>query len=184
MNLYKTLVKDTISLFTILTLIFMSSLLQAKNWTSAIAPDFRLQDQNEKWQQLKDYKGKWLVLYFYPKDDTPGCTKEAQNFRDAQQDFNKLKVSVLGVSIDSIESHKSFAEVHKLSFPILSDKSTKVSKKYDLLGGLWPVTYAKRQTFIIDPDGIIVKHYDEVNAKQHATQLLADIPGFQKLYAQ
>jgi len=170
------------TLITLFSMVLFNTAIQAKNWTSAIAPDFKLQDQNQKWQQLKDYKGQWVVLYFYPRDDTPGCTTEAKNFRDAQSSFEKLKVSVLGVSIDSIESHKDFAEVHKLNFPILSDESTKVSEKYDVLGGLWPVTYAKRQTFIIDPDGIIVKHYADVKAEKHAKELLIDIPSLQKIY--
>jgi peroxiredoxin Q/BCP len=180
-NPQKSLLTMGLSIF---CLVIFSASLQAKDWTSAIAPDFKLQDQNKKWQQLKDYKGKWVVLYFYPRDDTPGCTTEAKNFRDTQKDFNQLKVSVLGVSIDSIESHKDFAEAHKLNFPLLSDESTKVSEKYQVLGGLWPVTYAKRQTFIIDPDGIIVKHYAEVNADKHAAELLFEIPKYQQAYAE
>ena len=171
-----------ISVLVVFSMFFLSTSILAKNWTSAIAPDFKMQDQNQKWQQLTDYKGQWVVLYFYPRDDTPGCTTEAKNFRDAQAAFVKMKVSVLGVSVDSIESHKDFAEVHNLNFPILSDESTKVSKEYDVLGGLWPVTYAKRQTFVIDPDGIIVKHYADVKAEKHSNELLADIPNLQKIY--
>ncbi len=181
----KTLFSKTKTIQLTLFIIFLASpIAQAKDWTSAIAPDFKLQDQNNKWQQLSAYKGKWVVLYFYPKDDTPGCTTEAKNFRDSQAAFKKLKVSVLGVSIDSIESHKTFAEVYKLNFPILSDEATKVSEKYKVLGGLWPVTYAKRQTFVIDPDGVIVRHYAEVNAAEHSKQLLTDIPQFQKIYSE
>jgi len=180
----KNLSKQTSVTSLLLLMLFFSSALAAKNWTSAIAPDFKLQDQNEKWHQLSEFKGHWVVLYFYPKDDTPGCTTEAKNFRDAQTAFDKLKITVLGVSIDSIESHKTFAEVYQLNFPILSDKTTQVSKKYQVLGGLWPVTYAKRQTFIIDPDGIIVKHYQKVNAAKHSQQLLTDIPELQKIYSE
>lgn len=170
------------SLFICLTFASINS--EAKNWTAAIAPDFKLQDQHSQWQQLKDFKGKWVVVYFYPKDDTPGCTVEAQNFRDTQKDFVKLGVSVLGISIDSIESHKLFSEAHELTFPILSDESKKVSKQYDVLGGFGPISYAKRQTFVIDPDGIIVKHYQDVTAAEHSQQLLEKIPELQKSYSE
>ncbi len=174
--------KQILSLFTLMIALCFAPA-QARNWVSATAPDFKLEDQNHKFHQLKNYKGQWVVVYFYPKDDTPGCTKEAKNFRDSQQQFNKMKIQVLGISIDSIKSHKTFAEVYKLNFPILSDSDKKVSKLYDVLVDIGPIEYAKRQTFIIDPDGVIVKHYESVNADKHAAQLLKDLPELMKNYS-
>ncbi len=174
-----------IYLFLITTLLILTaSAVFAKNWTSAIAPDFKLQDQNNQWHTLKEYRGNWAVVYFYPKDDTPGCTAEAKNFRDTQKEFKNLKIQVLGISLDSIASHKTFAEANNLNFPILADANKKVSKAYDVLVDFGPIEYAKRQTFIIDPDGVIVKHYATVKADAHASQILKDLPQLMKNYAQ
>jgi len=179
----KTLNKKLITSLLLITIGLSFTPVMAKNWTGALAPNFKLQDQNNKWHQLSDYKGQWLVLYFYPKDETPGCTTEAKNFRDAQKQMTNLKVNVVGVSIDSIASHKSFASVHKLNFSLLSDESMEVSKTYDVLQSIGPLHYAKRQTFIIDPDGEIVKHYEKVNASKHAEQLVHDLPLLKKNYS-
>lgn len=148
-------------------------------WVGALAPDFKLQDQNEEWKSLEDYKGQWLVLYFYPKDDTPGCTTEAKNFRDGYQTIRDLNADVVGISLDDVESHKSFAEIYKLPFSILADVNKEASTAYDVLGGFGPVEYAKRQTFIIDPAGNIVYHYDDVDPDTHMTDVVARLKELQ-----
>lgn len=149
-------------------------------WVGALAPDFKLQDQNEEWRSLGDYKGQWLVLYFYPKDDTPGCTTEAKNFRDGYQDIKALNADVVGVSLDDVESHKSFAEIHGLPFSILADVNKEAATAYDVLGGFGPVEYAKRQTFIIDPSGNIVYHYDDVDPDTHMKDVVVRLKELQQ----
>lgn len=144
-----------------------------------LAQDFSLPDQNGKIHKLSDYKGKWIILYFYPKDDTPGCTKEACNFRDSIDKFNKLGVQILGVSKDSIASHKKFAEKYHLGFPILSDEPKKVIKEYkswgikSFMGRKFEGTI--RNTYLIDPKGEIKKFYEKVNPLVHSEQILRDL---------
>ena len=143
------------------------------------APDFELPDQDGKLHKLSDYKGKWIVLYFYPKDDTPGCTKEACNFRDSFHELQAKGVQVLGVSKDSVASHKKFAEKYELNFPILSDESLKVIKSYNACGvkkfmgrefdGVLRISY------LIDPKGMIKKVYEKVNPLIHASEILKDL---------
>ncbi|MDX1442515.1 MAG: peroxiredoxin [Gammaproteobacteria bacterium] len=140
-----------------------------------LAPDFRLQDQNSEWHSLSDYEGQWVVLYFYPKDDTPGCTTEACNFRDEIYRYRDMGAAVLGVSLDDVESHAEFAEKYELPFPLLADTEKKVSEKYDVLTSLGPITYASRQTFLINPEGVIVKHYEDVDPEVHAKEVLAEL---------
>lgn len=133
---------------------------------------------------LSQYKGKWIILYFYPKDDTPGCTKEACNFRDSFKDFTDAGVVILGVSKDSVASHKKFVEKYHLQFPLLSDESKEVIKAY----GAWGMKKfmgkefegVKRTTTLIGPDGIIQKVYENVNPITHAGQILKDIQQVQK----
>ncbi len=137
------------------------------------APTFKLQDQAGAWHKLQQYQGKWVVLYFYPKDDTPGCTTEACEFRDNIFAFKQADAVVLGVSVDDIESHRKFAEKHGLPFPLLADSAKKISKQYGVL--LPVVGIAGRQTFIIDPKGRIVKHYGKVVAQGHSEAVLADL---------
>lgn len=139
------------------------------------APGFRLQDQDSEWHSLQDYRGQWVVLYFYPKDDTPGCTTEACNFRDDIYRFKAKGAAVLGVSLDDVESHAEFAEKYELPFPLLADTDHEVAKKYDVLTTLGPLKFAKRETFLIDPDGRIARHYAEVDPETHARQVLADL---------
>jgi len=140
------------------------------------APDFKLQDQKGQWHTLSQYKGKWLVLYFYPKDETPGCTTQACELRDNIFAFRKADAVILGVSADTVESHKLFAENHSLPFDILADPNKEAIKKY---GVLWSpkegVELASRQTFLIGPDGKIVKHWDKVDPKGHSEMVLAEI---------
>lgn len=141
--------------------------------------DFNLPDQDGKNHKLSSYKGHWVVLYFYPKDDTPGCTKEACNFRDSFRELQKLSVQILGVSKDSVASHKKFAEKYNLNFPILSDESHEVIKKYKA----WGVKKFMgrefegilRKTYLIDPKGIVKKVYEKVNPLTHASEIIKDL---------
>lgn len=143
------------------------------------ATDFNLPDQNGNIRSLKDFAGKWLVLYFYPEDDTPGCTAEACSFRDARELIAELgNVEVAGISKDSVESHKKFADKHNLSFTLLSDTSHDTIKAY----GSWDEEYkmAKRDTFIISPEGEIAKEYRGVDPSTHAAQIIKDLKELQK----
>ncbi len=142
----------------------------------AAAPKFRLQDQNGGWHALDQYRGEWIVLYFYPKDGTPGCTTEACEFRDNIFAFRKTHAVVLGVSVDDVESHKQFSEKHSLPFPILADSTKATAKSYGVLYKVMGVMeVARRETFIIDPNGRIARHYSGVNAKGHSETVLADL---------
>ena len=136
------------------------------------APEFRLQDQDGKWHQLKDYRGKWVVLYFYAKDQTPGCTTEAREFRDNIDAFGKLGAVVLGVSIDDVESHQKFAAKNSLPFPILADPNKVTVNKYDVMSF---VRFARRETFLIDPQGRVVNRYMDVDPKTHPQSVLEDL---------
>jgi peroxiredoxin Q/BCP len=146
------------------------------------APSFSLPDQAGIVHTLSDYKGKWVILYFYPKDDTPGCTKEACNFRDSSVEFKKMEVVILGVSKDSVTSHKKFAEKYHLNFPILSDESKEVIKAYNAWGTkkFMGKTFegVKRTTTLIGPDGMIKKVYENVNPLIHAGQIISDMKTF------
>lgn len=143
------------------------------------APDFELPDQEEVMHKLSDYRGKKVVLYFYPKDDTPGCTKEACSFRDSFGDFRKNGMVVLGVSKDDAKSHAKFQEKYSLPFPLLSDTDTNVIKAYEAWGlkkymgkeymGIMRVTY------VIDEAGKILKTYEDVKPQDHAQEILSDI---------
>jgi thioredoxin-dependent peroxiredoxin len=140
------------------------------------APEFKLQDQNGKWHELKDYRGKWVALYFYPKDATPGCTAQACEFRDNIFAFRDANAQVLGISVDDVESHKKFSEKHGLPFPILADSNKEITKKYGVLKTyLGTMELAKRDTFLIDPQGKVVKHYADVDPKADSKNVLADI---------
>ena len=140
------------------------------------APSFKLKNQGGKTISLSDLKGKPVVLYFYPKDDTPGCTKEACNFRDEFPKFGKMKAEIIGVSTDSVESHKKFANKYKLPFNLLSDESKDVVEKY----GVWKEKnmYGKkymgieRTTFIIDPSGKIKKIFPKVKVDNHNQEVM------------
>lgn len=139
----------------------------------ATAPEFELPDQNGQLHSLEDYRDQWVVLYFYPKDETPGCTTEACEFRDNIFAFKDLNAQILGVSLDDIESHKAFAENHGLPFPLLADVEGDVSSAYGVKTRMFGMTVAKRQTFIIGPDGEIAKHYEKVTPEGHSKEVLA-----------
>ena len=147
--------------------------------TQSPAPTFSLSDQDNSIHSLEDYAGKWLVLYFYPKDDTPGCTTEACSFRDSTTIFKEKGVEVIGMSTDSVASHKKFAEKYHLTFPLLADTEKKTVKDY----GVWvkKSMYGKeyegiaRTTFLIDPAGVIAHIYENVKPEEHVAQILKDI---------
>jgi peroxiredoxin Q/BCP len=144
------------------------------------APDFSLQDQGGKIHTLTDYRGQWLVLYFYPKDDTPGCTTEACEFRDNIFAFKRLNSQIVGISLDDESSHKEFAEKYSLPFPLLADTGKSVATAYGVLGQMAAFKYAKRETFLIDPEGRIVRHYEKVDPKSHSAEVLTDLERLSK----
>ncbi|MGQ0833934.1 MAG: peroxiredoxin [Gammaproteobacteria bacterium] len=141
----------------------------------APAPKFKLQDQTRKWVSLDDHKGKWVVLYFYPKDNTPGCTTQACEFRDNIFAFRDANAVILGVSVDDVASHGEFAKEHRLPFPILADPTKQVAKEYGVLRSLGVMEVARRETFIIDPKGRIAKRYPSVDPKGHSQLVLNDL---------
>ena len=153
--------------------ISFASLAQIK--VGSKAPNFTLSDQNSIQHQLSDYEGSWVILYFYPKDDTPGCTTQACDFRDAVKRIIASKSNVFGVSLDSVESHKRFADKNNLPFSLLSDESGEVSEAYDSLNNFMSFKSAKRNTFIIDPDGKIAKIYISVKPSTHSQMVLNDL---------
>ncbi len=148
------------------------------------AIDFTLLDQNGREHSLSDHKGKWVVLYFYPKDDTPGCTKEACSFRDSFRELQKMGVQILGISKDSVASHKKFTEKYNLNFPILSDESKEIIKAYKswgkkkFMGREFEGTI--RNTYLINPTSEVVKFYEKVNPLTHASEIVSDIKDMQK----
>jgi peroxiredoxin Q/BCP len=141
----------------------------------AAAPEFELPDQNGQLHSLEDYRDQWVVLYFYPKDETPGCTTEACEFRDNIFAFKDLNAQILGVSLDDVASHKAFADNHGLPFPLLADVEGDAATAYGVKTRMAGMTVAKRQTFIIGPDGTIAKHYEKVSPAEHSRQVLADL---------
>jgi peroxiredoxin Q/BCP len=144
------------------------------------APAFKLEDQNGKWHSLSDYRGKWVVIYFYPKDDTPGCTTQACSFRDNVFAFDKVGAVILGISVDDAASHKAFAEKHGLPFTLLADPTKAVTKEYGVLKTYMGVMeMARRDTFIIDPEGRVAKHYESVNPDGHSKLVLEDLKALQ-----
>jgi peroxiredoxin Q/BCP len=153
--------------------ISLASLAQIK--VGSKAPNFTLSDQNSIQHQLSDYEGSWVILYFYPKDDTPGCTTQACDFRDAVKRIIASKSNVFGVSLDSVESHKRFADKNNLPFSLLSDESGEVSETYDSLNNFMSFKSAKRNTFIIDPDGKVAKIYLSVKPSTHSQMVLNDL---------
>ena len=141
----------------------------------APAPEFELPDQDGQLHSLEDYRDQWVVLYFYPKDETPGCTTQACEFRDNIFAFRKLNAQILGVSLDDVESHKKFSENHGLPFPLLADADGKTADAYGVKTKMMGWTVAKRQTFIVDPRGNIARHYEKVDPDTHAAAVLADL---------
>lgn len=139
------------------------------------APPFSLSDQNGKLHTLADEKGRWVVLYFYPKDDTPGCTQEACEFRDDLHKLTALGAQVLGVSVDDSASHAEFAKKYHLPFPLLADKDGKVAASYGALINLGLIKFARRYTFLIDPQGNIAQSYIKVDTSRHSKEIMDDL---------
>ncbi len=143
------------------------------------AADFKLLDQNGKEHRLEDYRGKFVLLYFYPKDMTPGCTIEAQSFRDNLKRLEELDIVVLGVSCDDVKTHKKFEEKECLNFPLLADTEKEVVQAY----GVWieKSMYGKkymgiqRDSFLIDKDGVIIRHYEKVKPEEHVEEIIASL---------
>jgi thioredoxin-dependent peroxiredoxin len=145
-----------------------------------VAPNFTLPSQDGSKISLDSFRGKWVVLYFYPKDMTTGCTIEAHNFQQDISKYQQLDAVVVGVSVDSTDSHKEFCAKEGLSFKLLSDQDKTVVAQYGSMGDHNGVKMAKRNTFLIDPQGKIVQVWTAVNPQQHSEQVLAALSGFEK----
>jgi peroxiredoxin Q/BCP len=144
------------------------------------APTFTLPSQDGTPVSLKSYHGKWVVLYFYPKDMTPGCTVEAHNFQRDLSKFDAANAVILGVSVDSVDSHKQFCTKDSLTFHLLADPEHKVVDEYGSLGHYGEATIASRNTFLIDPHGKIVKVWTKVDPAHHSEDVLATLAELKK----
>ena len=144
------------------------------------APDFTLQDQHNQSISLSAQQGKWVVLYFYPKNDTPGCTTEACSFRDNINRLITQQATILGVSVDSVSNHQDFSKKYKLPFSLLADEDGKVARQYDALLDLKLFKFAKRHSFIIDPQGKVARVYRDVDPQTHVVEVLKDLKVMQQ----
>jgi peroxiredoxin Q/BCP len=169
--------KNRILILLVSALSLVTTALQAGGTpeVGSTAPGFNLQDQNGEWHTLEDYSGTWLAIYFYPKDDTPGCTTEACNFRDNIYAFKAIGAAVVGISVDDVDSHKEFATKYKLPFILLADEEGETAEAYGVLRDWKLVRIASRQSFLINPQGVIVKHYEDVDPETHTQQVLDDL---------
>src|SRR5713226_7853153 len=143
--------------------------------SGTLAPDFTLNSQDSKPLSLHDFRGKWVVLYFYPKDFTSGCTREAHNFQRDLLRYEQKNAIILGVSVQDEATHQQFCAKEGLSFKLLADTKHEVSASYDSLLNLGVAKLSARHTFLIDPEGIIRKTYLNVNAEKHSSEVLADL---------
>jgi peroxiredoxin Q/BCP len=148
--------------------------------TGTPAPDFTLNSQEGKRVSLRDFRGKWVVLYFYPKDFTSGCTREAHNFQRDLAQYEQKNAVILGVSTQDENTHQQFCTKEGLSFKLLADTKASVSSSYDSLVNLGVAKLATRHTFLIDPDGVVRKAYLDVNPERHSTEILADLAELQQ----
>ena len=140
-----------------------------------VAPTFHLQDQNGHWRAPADFPGQWLVVYFYPKDFTPGCTAEVCTFRDDVAKLRRVGAEVVGVSLDDVKSHAGFAAKYHVPFPLLADADRKVATSYGVLTEHLGMHYAKRTTFLIDPQGKVAKVYVDVDPEKNSGQVMSDL---------
>ena len=145
------------------------------------APNFKLPDQNGKVHTLDNFRGKWLALYFYPKDDTPGCTEQACKFRDDLYKLEALGANVVGISVDNTTSHAKFAKKYNLPFPLLADNKAETAAQYNSLLNLGIVKFAKRNTFLIDPNGKIAKIYLSASTSRNSIEVIEDLKKLQNL---
>lgn len=171
--------------WTPLTMLFLAFCFTPFAWSASLAvgesaPDFALTNQKGDTVRLSDYRGQWVVLYFYPKDDTPGCTTEACSFRDNINRLIQRQAVILGVSLDDSASHQAFAEKHQLPFNLLSDPDGKVAEQYGSLGDYFLFKLAKRHSFIINPNGKIVRIYRDVDPEAHVAIVLKDLKTLQE----
>jgi peroxiredoxin Q/BCP len=159
--------------------------LAAFGWRAAVAaelpkvgsaaPSFSLPDQSGKTRTLEEFRGKWLALYFYPKDDTPGCTEQACKFRDDLAQLTALGAQVVGVSVDTSASHSEFAKKYSLPFPLLADEKGEVAERYASLMNLGVMKLARRNTFLIDPEGKIAKVYAKASTSRNSVEVIEDV---------
>ena len=176
--MFKTIKSSVISLG-LVSIIFWTNAWSESNLAEGdSAPNFNLQDQYGEWHNLNDYQGQYVVLFFYPKDGTPGCTTEACNFRDNIFEFKSLNTQILGVSVDNVESHQEFSEKYSLPYPILADVEKDCAEDYGVLRKFMMMTMAKRESFIINPEGKILKRYRKVDPDTHTDQVLEDLKKF------
>ena len=140
-----------------------------------VAPAFSLCDQNGEQRSLGEFRGKWLVLYFYPRDDTPGCTEQAMQFRNLMRELEGFGAAVCGVSVDDSKSHAAFARKYNLPFALLADRNGEVAARYGSLRNLGVIKFAKRNSFLVDPDGKVAKVYVGVNAGRNAADVIEDL---------
>jgi peroxiredoxin Q/BCP len=159
----------------VLAALLAVSPLRASPPVGAAARAFELPDQDGETRRLEDFGGKWLVLYFYPKDNTPGCTTQACDFRDNIFAFRKLDAEIVGVSLDGVDSHREFATEHSLPFTLLADSEGTAARDYGVLRSFGVVELASRQTFLISPEGVIARHYEKVDLDTHSADVLKDI---------
>ncbi len=174
-----------IRMFTVavpLAIALMSPALRAADVPTegSVAPDFTLSSQEGKQVSLKDFKGQWVVLYFYPKDMTQGCTIEAHNFQADQDKYTAKKAAIVGVSVDSVDSHVQFCTKENLTFKLLADPTHGVVDKYGSLHQMGQNVVANRNTFLIDPKGVIRKVYVDVKPNPHSAEVLAALDTLQK----
>jgi peroxiredoxin Q/BCP len=162
-------------LFALLATLLLATAAQAAPAPGSAAPAFELPDQDGEIHRLGDYRGKWLVLYFYPKDDTPGCTTQACEFRDNIFAYRRLGAEIVGISVDDVASHQAFAEKHSLPFPLLADEGGKVARDYGVLRNFGVMKLASRQTFLVAPDGTVARHYEKVDVETHSAEVIADL---------
>lgn len=146
----------------------------------SVAPDFTLNSQEGKYVSLHDFKGKWVVLYFYPKDMTTGCTIEAHNFQRDLAKFEAKDAVILGVSVQDEKSHQEFCTKESLTFKLLADTNKKVSEEYDSIMNLGVMKLSARHTYLIGPDGTVRKVWTNVDVKKHSDEVLAAIDELQK----
>ncbi|MDT8409457.1 MAG: peroxiredoxin [Wenzhouxiangellaceae bacterium] len=144
------------------------------------APAFELRDQSGQSHSLNDFRGQWLVVFFYPKADTPGCTTEACNFRDNIYAIRGAGAEVVGISVDSVADQKKFSEKYQLPFPVLSDSGGQTCDDYGVLRRFGNTEVANRESFLINPDGVIVKHYQTVSPDSHTQDVIADLARYQE----
>ena len=148
---------------------------QASLTLGQFAPDFNLIDQHGNAHTLADFHGTWLVLYFYPKDDTPGCTKQACSFRNELKELESLGAQVIGISVDKADRHAHFAQKFQLPFPLLADTTAEMAARYHSLTNLGIIKFAKRNTFLIDPQGRIARIYHSASAAHNASDVKKDL---------